>query len=96
MFCSRTQIAEAINDLIVSILPLAFKRTSPEGLKAAQQLAKDKFHAFATRFETILTENGGVYLVGSATTYADILMAHCLTWFVEEVSTPIHHAYAFI
>jgi glutathione S-transferase len=26
-----------------------------------------------------------VYLVGSATTYADILMAHCLTWFVEEV-----------
>lgn len=46
---------------------------------------KKKWEAFSERFEAILKMNGGVYMVGEATTYADILVAHALTWFVEEV-----------
>jgi hypothetical protein len=37
------------------------------------------------RFEAILINNGSKFMVGTALTYADILVAHVLTWFVEEV-----------
>jgi glutathione S-transferase len=49
---------------------------------------KNKWVQFSTRFEAILKLNGGIYLVGSSLTYADILVAHVLTWFVEEVRMP--------
>ena len=48
-------------------------------------MLKKKWAAFSERFEAILKINGGIYMVGEATTYADILVAHLLTWFVEEV-----------
>jgi hypothetical protein len=48
-------------------------------------MLKKKWAAFSERFEAILKINGGVYMVGEATTYPDILVAHALTWFVEEV-----------
>lgn len=48
-------------------------------------MLKKKWGGISERFEAILKINGGVYMVGSATTYADILVAHLLTWFVEEV-----------
>ena len=49
-------------------------------------LMKEHWAKVSTRFEAILKRNGGLYLVGESMTYADILVAHLLTWFVEEVS----------
>lgn len=50
---------------------------------------KEKWSRFGKRFEEILSENGGVYLVGSSLTYADVLVVHLLTWFVEECGREI-------
>lgn len=46
---------------------------------------KAKWVKVSTRFEAILIRNGGTFMVGQAMTYADVLVAHSLTWFVEEV-----------
>jgi glutathione S-transferase len=46
---------------------------------------KAKWAKVSSRFEAILIRNGGTYMVGQAMTYADVLVAHSLTWFVEEV-----------
>lgn len=46
---------------------------------------KAKWGKVSTRFEAILIRNGGTFMVGQAMTYADVLVAHSLTWFVEEV-----------
>ena len=46
---------------------------------------KAKWDKVSTRFEAILIRNGGTFMVGQAMTYADVLVAHSLTWFVEEV-----------
>ena len=46
---------------------------------------KAKWAKVSTRFEAILIRNGGTFMVGQAMTYADVLVAHSLTWFVEEV-----------
>lgn len=46
---------------------------------------KAKWVTVSTRFEAILIRNGGTFMVGQAMTYADVLVAHSLTWFVEEV-----------
>ena len=48
-------------------------------------LMKGNWEKVSARFEAILKRNGGRYLVGESMTYADILVAHLLTWFVEEV-----------
>ena len=46
---------------------------------------KAKWAKVSSRFEAILIRNGGTFMVGQAMTYADVLVAHSLTWFVEEV-----------
>ena len=46
---------------------------------------KAKWAKVSSRFEAILIRNGGIFMVGQAMTYADVLVAHSLTWFVEEV-----------
>ena len=46
---------------------------------------KVKLAKVSSRFEAILIRNGGIFMVGQAMTYADVLVAHSLTWFVEEV-----------
>jgi glutathione S-transferase len=83
------QIAEAINDLIVLLMPFAFRKNDPEALATMKNNAKEKFLSVGARFETILKKNGGVFLVGDSITYADILLAHAITWFVEELGPEI-------
>ena len=46
---------------------------------------KVRWAKISSRFEAILIRNGGTFMVGQAMTYADVLVAHSLTWFVEEV-----------
>ena len=66
-------------------MPLPFKRTNPEALNALRVGAREKFLTFGSRIEYILSQNGGIYLVGKDLTYAEIMVAHVVTWFVEEV-----------
>lgn len=79
-------IAETIRDLIslCAGAPFARRRSVAEGEKHIK-LMKEKWLARAQRLEIGLRANGGVYLVGKSVTYADVLLAHVLTWFVEEV-----------
>lgn len=44
---------------------------------------------FSSRYEIILERNGGEYLVGKELSYADVLLAHALTWYVEECGPAI-------
>ena len=44
---------------------------------------------FGSRLEAVLAANGGAYMVGQDITYADILVVHCLTWYVEECGPEI-------
>ena len=52
------------------------------------KLAKVKWTKMASRMDAILRSNGGVYLVGKSLSYADVLVAHMTTWFIEEVRPP--------
>jgi glutathione S-transferase len=45
---------------------------------------KEKLSFVGSRLEAVLKANGGNYLVGESLTYADILTAHAVTWYVEE------------
>ncbi len=70
---------------------------------AHQTAMKDKWHFIGGRFEAILRSNlrkqhperhidkeiPAVYLVGDSITYADVLVAHITTWFVEECGSDI-------
>jgi glutathione S-transferase len=47
---------------------------------------RSRWALIGARLEAILVHNGGKYLAGPSLTYADILVAHALTWYVEEVS----------
>ncbi len=64
---------------------MPFKRCNPEALNAMRVAAREKFLTFGAKIENILSQNGGTYLVGKDLTYADIMVAHVVTWFVEEV-----------
>jgi glutathione S-transferase len=57
----------------------------------AQHVAKMKevWIKNSSRYEIILQRNGGEYLVGKELSYADVLVAHALTWFVEECGPDI-------
>lgn len=79
-------IAETIRDLIALIAgaPFARRRSAADGEEHIK-LMKEKWLARASRLEQGLKANGGQWFVGKSITYADILMAHCLTWYVEEV-----------
>lgn len=61
------------------------RKKSLEELESHIRLAKVKWQKLAARFEAIIRKNGGVYLVGESLSYADILVGHMTTWFVEEV-----------
>lgn len=89
-------IAETVRDLIslVAGTPFARRRSGAE-LDKHIALLRDKWQARASRLEQGLKANGGVYLVGKSVTYADILVAHALTWYVEEVSQSILLSFGF-
>jgi glutathione S-transferase len=88
LYCCM-QIAESINDLIMQLTSLPFLRNDPERLEATKHIAREKFRVMSARFEALLEENEGVFLVGTSLTYVDILLAHAITWFVEELGAEI-------
>ena len=49
-------------------------------------MMKEKWIGTSSKLEAVLARNGGEYFVGKAMTYPDVLVAHLLTWYVEEVS----------
>lgn len=78
-------ISEACRDLVIIACQAPFQRYRGDA-SVHLSFMKDKWSVFGARFEAVLQRNGGEYLVGNALTYADVLVAHVLTWFVEEVS----------
>lgn len=78
-------IAEACHDAISVVVSAPFKRShgAEEGA-AHKQLLVSKWSKFGPRFEAVLAANGGKFMVGQALSYADVLVVHCLTWYVEE------------
>ena len=79
-------IAETCNDALSVIYPSPFIRNeSKEKGEAHVKVMKTQWEKFGSRFEAVLAANGGAFMVGIELTYADVLVAHCLTWFVEEV-----------
>jgi glutathione S-transferase len=94
------QIAEAVRDAVNPLLMAPFERkksheaTGDKTAPAHVQKMKETFVKFATRFEKLLTSNDNSgYCVGTSRTYADILVAHCLTWYVEEVGRDVLDPY---
>ena len=83
-------IAEACRDMIMIACQAPFQRyRGNESAVAHTSFMKDKWTIFGARFEYIISNNSSSnkkHLVGDSLTYADILVAHVLTWFVEEVS----------
>mmetsp|Transcript_22009 Transcript_22009/g.21268 ORF Transcript_22009/g.21268 Transcript_22009/m.21268 type:complete len:243 (+) Transcript_22009:87-815(+) len=85
-------IAESCRDLIGLCTAAPFIRYNNDVKKEfAQHIAKMKevWKKNSSRYEIILKSNGGEYLVGKELSYADVLVAHALTWFVEECGPEI-------
>ena len=84
---------ESIRDMIGPVMGVPFMRYRLKNDKVKltefKETMIDTFHKNATNFEQILTRNGGLYLVGDSMTWADILLVHALTWYVEELGTEI-------
>jgi glutathione S-transferase len=81
-------VAEAVNDVLPLVMGVPFlrKKSLPtEEFESQMRLAKVKWHKLSSRLEAILRKNGGVYIVGESLSYADVLVGHMTTWFVEEV-----------
>jgi glutathione S-transferase len=59
--------------------------------ETTQHIAKmiEVWTKFSSRYEVILQRNGGEFLVGKELSYADVLVAHALTWYVEECGPDI-------
>ena len=85
-------LAEACRDLVIIACQAPFQRyKGGEGQSAALHIEfmKEKWSVFGSRFEAVISRNGGRHLVGNSLTYADVLVAHVLTWFVEECGPEI-------
>lgn len=82
-------ISETISDMIRQLTSLPFLRNDQERLEVAKNAAVEKFKVMGVKFEALLEKNGGVFLVGNSLTYVDILMAHAITWYVEELGPEI-------
>jgi glutathione S-transferase len=82
-------IAETIRDLIVYLAAMPKFRGKPAESEVHLKLLKDKWTFMGARFEAILSANGGSFMVGTSVTYVDILLAHLLTWYVEECGAEI-------
>lgn len=67
-------VAGATADFAEAALQYAFQPTRDVGVK----LATRSFRKFANRFEELLSKNGGVYMVGSKLSFADVLLTEAL------------------
>ena len=79
-------IAEMCDDVLSLAVKAPFVRNNGQeaGDKHIQSM-KEHWMKYAPRFEAVLAANGGSFMVGDRMTYADVLMVHCLTCYVEEV-----------
>lgn len=85
-------IAEAVRDLLPDLCAAPFMRPplkSKEEFEGHLAKMREKWIKVASRLEAILVLNGGRHLVANQLTYADILVAHALTWYVEECGPQI-------
>lgn len=80
-----------MNDTLSYVLSLPFIRQrcaaaeSDEELAHHLRLAKVKWGKLGSRLDSVIQSNGGEFLVGKSLSYADILVGHMTTWFIEEV-----------
>lgn len=70
----------------MSVPFLRKKGLTAEEFEAQITLIKSKWQKLSARLEIALRNNGGTYLVGETLSYADIVLGHMTTWFLEEVS----------
>ena len=85
-----------MHDLLNLAYAAPFHRSisDEEGARHIQNM-KDRWDVMGLRFEEILAANGGKHMVGTELTYADILIGHCITWFVEEVSIVFFYYHSY-
>lgn len=85
-------IAEVIRDIVEKLIYIPFHKNlegEAEKLEASLKAVKDLWNSKGPRFEAMLEANGGNVMVGSSTTYADILMAHVVSWVIDELGPEI-------
>lgn len=77
-------IAEATRELVMLLAMTPFKKVKKQHNEHLQTI-RQKWTEIGARLEMILRFNGGQFMVGKCLSYADVLVAHCVTWLVEEV-----------
>lgn len=78
-------LAEMVRDVVGMTLGAPFMRAKGEESKQkVLETMRTNWKKFGSRFEVVLVANGGEYLVGNSLSYADILLVHALTCYVEE------------
>jgi glutathione S-transferase len=84
-------IAESVKDLISLVSGTPFKRNKGQAeLKEHVEMMKKKWEFTSGRYEAILRmSDKKEFMVGNSLTYADILVAHVATWFIEECGSDI-------
>jgi len=83
-------IADAVLDLVSIAYSSPFRKClSDEDGARNQQLMEERWDTIGSKLESLLASNGGKFMVGNAMTYTDILVAHCVTWYVEECGPAI-------
>lgn len=83
-------IAESVRDLLSLAVSAPFKRKSQIEIDSHVALMKKKWEFLSVRYEAGLRMAANKeYMVGNSLTYADILVAHVTTWFIEECGPEI-------
>jgi glutathione S-transferase len=87
-------VAETVFDLLKLATALPFLRnTSAEAEAAHKALMRKKWEEQGGRLEMFIERNTKkgktACTVGNSVTYADVLLAHCLTWYAEELGADI-------
>jgi len=97
------QIAEAIRDVrgFCVAAPFERKRALEAGGKFESSpefdaKLKKGFATLMERLEKILVQNGTGWLVGEHMTYVDVLLAHTVTWYVEELGASVVSPFAMV
>ena len=85
-------MCETVNDLLPLLLRLPFIRAADdqESLTDFLNTVKQKWSITGAALEKQLKANRNGVFVGADITVADILVAHCATWLVEEVRYNTH------
>ena len=72
-------VAGAVADFAEAALQFAFQPTAGDGT----DLAGRSFQKFAPRFEQLLSRTGGVHMIGTRLSFADVLLAEALSNYYE-------------